>query len=167
MTRLCSFIILLLIGLPVTACQGQEAEQGNAPVDRMALENSAREAFTSYSGLIREGKYAEAATFYADDPRFVWVEDGAIKYDSQAQIKRALEGIGSSGVVQTSFGRPSMWALSDMQVMMFAKFRTTVDKGGKKEFTYSGAITVVMEDTEEGWRFISGHSSSSPEGKGF
>ena len=165
-------ILLITLSLPLFACKGQDSDSGapaekSSPVDRVALENEAREAFVAYSGLLRQSKFDEAVAYYADDPRFIWVEDGGIKYDTQAQIKCALEGISSQGVVVTNFGRPRMWALNDEQVMIYAKFRTTIDKDGDEEFTYAGAITVVMEEMESGWKFISGHTSTLPEDKGF
>ncbi|MEM8485209.1 MAG: nuclear transport factor 2 family protein [Bacteroidota bacterium] len=159
--------MLVLCSLPIVACQAQDTETAEQGVDRIELERSAVAAFKAYASLLRESKFTESIDYYADDPRFVWVEDGAIKYDKKAQIKRALEGITQQGVVVSNFGLPTVWALNDTQVMVFAKFRTTVGKGSADEFTFAGAITAVMENRAEGWQFISGHTSSAPAGNGF
>lgn len=167
MKQLLCAVVLLLCSLPIVACQAQDAPPAEVAVDRMALEKSAVAAFRAYAKLLRESKFAEAIVYYADDPRFVWVEDGAIKYDRKDQIKRALEGITQQGVVVSNFGLPTVWALNDTQVMVFAKFRTTIGKGSADEFTFAGAITAVMENRPEGWQFISGHTSSAPSGNGY
>ncbi len=156
-------LMFLLCAMPLAACQAQDA----APVDRMTLEKNAVAAFKEYASLLRESKFEESVAYYADDPRFVWVEDGAIKYDSRAQIKRALDAVASQGVVVSNFGLPTVWALNDTQVMVFAKFRTTVAKGSPDEFTFAGAITAVMEQRAEGWQFLSGHTSSAASVNGF
>ena len=160
--------LLLLFVLPISVSFAQDGQPAPSGTDRMTLEKNAMAAFKEYAAMVRQGKFAESIVYYADDPRFVWVEDGAIKYDRKAQVKRALEGLKELGVVITNFGLPTVWALNDTQVMVFAKFRTVVGKGSPEEFTFAGAITVVMEEREEGWQFLSGHTSSAaPTTNGF
>lgn len=159
--------LLLLFVAPVAVCHAQDVQHAAPGVDRMTLEKNAMAAFKEYAAMVRQSKFAESIVYYADDPRFVWVEDGSIKYDRKAQIKRALEGITEQGVVVTNFGLPTVWALNDTQVMVFAKFRTVVGKGSPEEFTFAGAITAVMEERAEGWQFLSGHTSSAPTTNGF
>ena len=142
--------------------------QDASPQQRMEMEKEAQRAFREFAGLIKAGEFGEAASFYADDPRFLWAEDGSIKYDTQDQIRRALEGIASQGKVETLYGSPRVWALSDEQVNVFVKFKTTVVTRKKGEtYSFSGAFTAVMEKTEAGWQFITGHTSTTPADKGF
>ena len=155
--------LFVLCSFPLAACYAQDTEQ----IDRMELEKDAVTAFKAYASLLRQSKFDESVAYYADDPRFVWVEDGGIKYDSKNQIRRALEAVASQGVVVSNFGLPTVWALNDSQVMVFAKFRTTIAKGSPDEFTFAGAITAVMEKRAEGWQFLSGHTSSAPTTNGF
>lgn len=127
----------------------------------VSVETQVLNAFNEYKKLIKAGNYAESIKFYADDPRFIWVEDGRIKYDSKGQVRRALDGLGGQGVVETAFGAPRIWKLSDTQAHVFVRFRTTIQKGTPKEFTYSGGLTIIMEDMKDGgWQFIAGHTSS-------
>ncbi len=165
MTRF-KFLILFCLASLFVVSTG--LAQNTSPQNRMEMEKAAQSAFRDFAGLIKEGKFGEAAAFYADDPRFLWVEDGSIKYDTHDQIRRALEGIASLGEVETLYGAPRVWALNDEQVNVFVRFKTNVVTRKKgEEFSFSGAITAVMEETDAGWQFIMGHTSTTPADKGF
>lgn len=165
MTKLKYLVFTALVSLfVVTTSFAQDA----SPQHRMEMEKEAQTAFREFAGLVKEGKFGESAAFYANDPRFLWAEDGAIKYDTQDQIRRALEGIASQGQVETLYGAPRVWALNDEQVNVFVKFKTTVVTRKKGEtHSFSGAFTAVMEKTDAGWQFITGHTSTTPADKGF
>ncbi len=162
-----AIFLIFFLSLSVTsACEAQETTQ--SPQNSLqSVVDSAREAFNAYTSLIKASEFTKAADYYANDHRFIWVEDGSIKYDTKAQVQRAFEGIGSLGEVENSFGAIKVWALNENQAMVFSRFRTTIGKGTQKEHSYTGAITIVMENGEAGWKFISGHTSSTPASKGF
>ncbi len=150
----------LLATLAALACQ---------PTDRAdlttehatAIADSAREALAEYGELISAGRWDSAVSYYADDPRFQWWEDGRLAYGSVEEIGSAIE------TLQASF-KSSELNLSDTRIVPLAPgvaavstlYQQTLTDTAGRSFNFGGAITLTTVHTESGWKFLIGHAST-------
>jgi SnoaL-like domain len=95
-----------------------------------------------------------------DSPRYVWAEDGAVRYRSVDEMLVGLASFPPNTPIETE--------LSDMYVPRVgrdgahaaASFQTRVGEGDGS-FAFGGLITFVLERQGDGWRIVGGHVSSS------
>ena len=120
-----------------------------------------RKMFAAYSRALNEADWTRVLTFYADDPRFEWIEDGEVRYPTKAALApsfEAMRGTGSTIVFKTD--PPHVAVLAPDVVALRTTFETTiVDKAGKP-FTFGGLLTIDVIRTKDGWKFLRGHTSS-------
>lgn len=154
-----SFLTLVFAVLLISA-SGSTAALAQPASNLMNVEIEATDAFVAFGNAVKSGNYEEATRYFMEDPRFSWVEDGTVKFDQPAQIIRAFRGITDKLGILTVYRRPLVYALNDTQVMVFSKFLTTLKKGTPEEFKYQGAFTGVMQKSEKGWYFVTGHTST-------
>jgi ketosteroid isomerase-like protein len=122
----------------------------------------ARAAFQRYSQVLNAADWPAVLSFYADDPRFEWIEDGEVRYASKDAIAPAFEAmVGTGSKIHYKAAPPHIAVLAPNVVNLRTKFETTIiDKDGKP-FTFGGMITIDMIKTKDGWKFLRGHTSAS------
>ncbi len=150
--------LLLLFSLGCTQPPVDVASEEPAlDPDQVAAE--VRSALEAYGSAINSGDLEVAASYYADDPRFIWVEDGLVAYESAAEAAESLAQVSQYGTVQVDFSQLRVDALSNDVATVFTTHTTTVGEGDAS-FAFSGALTITMMRIDGGWKFVSGHSSS-------
>jgi ketosteroid isomerase-like protein len=122
----------------------------------------ARAAFQKYSEVLNAADWPAVLSFYANDPRFEWIEDGEVRYASKDAIAPAFEAmVGTGSKIRYKTEPPHIAVLAPNVVNLRTKFETTIiDKDGKR-FTFGGMITIDMIKTRDGWKFLRGHTSAS------
>lgn len=147
------------------ASSGCAAGGGDASFDearRAAIVDSVRTTLDEFVDAVEAGDWTGLASFYADDPRFRWLEDGRVAYDSHAAVVESLAGVGASfshGTLEYSDVR--ITPLAPGLAALTAGFRQTLvgsDGGG---FSFSGVLGATLVHTADGWRFLSGHTSTA------
>ncbi len=148
----CMFAIAALCAVPLRAQRAPAGDPGG----------EARAAFAKYSDVLNAADWPAVLSFYADDPRFEWIEDGEVRYASKDAIAPAFEAmVGTGSKIRYKAEPPRIAVLAPNVVNLRTKFETTIiDKEGKP-FTFGGMITIDMIKTKDGWKFLRGHTSSS------
>lgn len=151
------FLALLLVALafsPPALAQRRGGGTGDAGGEVRAM-------FAAYSRALNAADWTRVLTFYADDPRFEWIEDGEVRYPTKAALApsfEAMRGTGSTIVFKTE--PPHVAVLAPDVVALRTTFETTiVDKAGTL-FTFGGLLTIDVIKTKDGWKFLRGHTSS-------
>ena len=152
------------VSLPVSPSDTPVAVPGTlpepaAPSPAEVVAGAVRATFADFSALIDAGDFGGAAAFYADDPRFTWVEDGVVRYRSRADVTRAFEHLRLIGLVRFAYGEPTIEVLARDLAVLAVSFETVVGDGPQR-YAFGGAMTATMARTSAGWRFLVGHSSS-------
>ncbi len=92
--------IVVVIGIPA-ACA--PAPAGLSDAHAAAIRDSVEAVLEVHRQLSAVQAWDSVAALYADDSRFRWVEDGAVRYRSAAEIRRAFAALPPSVQVQTTY----------------------------------------------------------------
>ncbi len=103
---------------------------------------------------------AAAADFYSKSPAFRFYESGELRYESAADVRAALEGLGPAMRVTTEYSNTDVEPLAPGLALVRSLFESTILGEGGFEFSYGGAVTMLWAHEPGGWRILSGHSSS-------
>ena len=118
-----------------------------------------RETFAAFRERLDAGDFAGAMGYYADDPRFVWVEDGVVRYRARADVARGFEHLRLLGAVRFAYGEPAVTLVARDVATLAVTFETSVGDPAHGH-AFAGAMTVTMVRMPAGWRFLAGHSST-------
>jgi hypothetical protein len=94
-----------------------------------------------------------------EDGRFVWVEDGEVRYRALDDLLSSLGQFPPSSPIQTDLSDIVVVPIGDTGAYAWARFQTTVGEGAGA-FTFGGAISFVLERGEDSWKLVGGHTSS-------
>jgi len=153
---------LLVIGLIAVVLLGRSSsEPSQDPVLRdQQVRESIAESLGQYQAALEHGDVDAIASFYAEDPRFFWVEDGAVRYRSREEVRAALEQVQSYGPATYEFGEARIEVLTDDFAIVSMPVKTSFGDPGASGFSFSVVQTIVMARLDGEWRFLNGHSSS-------
>jgi len=96
---------------------------------------------------------------YVDDGRFVWIEDGEVRYRSADEILASLGSFPASSAIRTELSDLVVVPLGGAGAHAWATFSTTVGTGPGR-FSFGGAISFVLERENGSWKLVGGHTSS-------
>ena len=152
----CTCAGAMIVAAPLGTQLGAQRAPGADPG------GEARATFTKYKEVLNAADWPSVLRFYADDPRFEWIEDGEVRYASKDAIAPAFEAmVGTGSKIRYVTEPPRIAVLAPNVVNLRTKFETTIiDKDGKP-FAFGGMITIDMIKTTNGWKFLRGHSSSN------
>jgi len=148
---------LYVLGLGALGCGG--AAETSPPPAATNLEAEVAVFLDAYLDAIGSRDTATLRIQLADSPRYVWVENGAVRYRS---VDEMLEGLGSFPAdmpIETDLSRLHVAAVGGNGAHAAASFETRVGEG-QGAFTFGGIITFVLERHDDTWRIVGGHVSS-------
>jgi hypothetical protein len=93
------------------------------------------------------------------DGRFVWIEDGDVRYRGTAELVAGLEAFPLDAPIRTELGDLSVAPVGATAAHAWGTFTTSVGTG-PGSFSFAGAISVVVERHGGSWRMVGGHTSS-------
>lgn len=125
-----------------------------------AIRDSVARAFDAFRELGSGADPTAAAHFYSASPAFRFYESGTLRYESAADVRAALEGLGPGMRITTEYSDTDIEALAPGLALVRSLFESTLREGGGFEFTYGGAVTMLWASEPGGWRILSGHSSA-------
>lgn len=96
---------------------------------------------------------------YVADDRFVWIEDGEVRYRSAEEILASLSAFPAGSAIRTELSDLVVVPLGVTGAHAWATFTTTVGTG-PGSFAFGGAISFVLERGDGSWRLAGGHTSS-------
>lgn len=112
-----------------------------------------------YLAAIDAGDTARISRAYVADGRFVWIEDGGVRYRSPDEILASLAAFPSESSIRTELSGLTVVPLGVSGAHAWATFTTTVG-GGAGSFSFGGAISFVLEKVDGSWQLVGGHTSS-------
>lgn len=96
---------------------------------------------------------------YLDDGRFVWIEDGEVRYRNADEILASLGTFPAGSAIRTELSDLAVVPVGGTGAHAWATFSTTVGTG-PGSFSFGGAISFVLEREGGSWKLVGGHTSS-------
>lgn len=136
---------------------------GNKPkevFDSEQIENEVESVLQAYVNHVNSKGLEAVDTFFMDDERFYWVEDGVIQYPDKASLIIGLkEFIPQVESVQMEIIATAADAITEKHASLFVRFKEDIKLKSGYAFTLDGAITILLEKKHGSWKFLNGHSS--------
>lgn len=144
------------------ACAPDAPENAFDEARRAAITDSVRATLDGFAAAMEVGDWERLVEFYADDPRFRWLEDGQVTYDSKAAIVTSLGDVGGSYTHGTlEYSDIEITPLAPGLAAFTAGFEQRLvgsDGGG---FSFSGVMGATLVHGPDGWKFLTGHTSTA------
>jgi hypothetical protein len=118
-------------------------------IGQTSLADSVKQTLVDYEQRLNAGDYAGLAQYYADDPRFYWVEHGAVA--TRAQVVQQLQQTPAG--THLEYAEPRVTIVDSGVALLTTSYTVTMGTT-----TFSGLMTIVLIRTNAGWRFLAGHS---------
>ena len=118
-------------------------------IGQASLADSVKQTFREYERRLNAGDYAGLARYYADDPRFYWVEHGAVV--TRAQVVHELQQTPAGAHFE--YAKPRVTIVDSGVALLSTSYTGTM---GTSKF--SGYMTITLIRTRAGWRFLAGQS---------
>ncbi|MEJ2541298.1 MAG: DUF3225 domain-containing protein [Gemmatimonadota bacterium] len=141
------------------ACQppAEPREEEDGPVDVAAEVGVFLE---SYRAALDARDTLGLSDLYVDDGRFIWLEDGEVRYRSAADVATSLSSLPAGMSIRTEYDETSIRPVGAAGASATMRFLTTMGEG-PSAFEFGGVISMTMERGPEGWRIVSGHTSTA------
>ncbi|MHC5063213.1 MAG: nuclear transport factor 2 family protein [Planctomycetota bacterium] len=168
-TQLARFGTGSALSLAILLCTASCADKASAnlsPAETAAIKSEVDDFLNRYKASMAARDEAAIAQLFVRDERMVWFEDGTLRYRSVIDMLRGLQSIPAGMKIETLYSDRRIQVLSANLATVSAKFDTKVSGEGNQDIGWSGAVTMLLEKDSEGWRVLSGHSSTpSPRGR--
>ncbi len=141
--------ILLLFSFPLIADEA----------DKKSLKEL-QEFFNYYQQLHNNSDAYNLLKLITDDEEFFWVEDGQITHQTREGVATAMQQLSSNGAVHMDTRNTRYVLIGENVGHIFTEYTTTIESGNASRFSYSGALTLILQRNPGGWVIVSGHASS-------
>ncbi len=116
---------------------------------------------TDYQNAIKTMEWETVSKMYAEDPRFYYIEDGTIAYESKAAVLSAMKGIGESvDSIEMNISEPEITILSEDLAVVSATYKQQMVFQNGYELPLAGAFTLVLIRQDGSWNTLIGHNST-------
>ena len=127
-----------------------------------ALRDSVQATLVAFRQYSAAGQWDSLVRLYADDPHFRFVENGAVRYHSVDEIRRALASIPAGTRIETTHEGTEISPVAPGVASVATQFHTRfIDSTGATAFSFGGAATLTLVHRPDGWRILNGHSSTA------
>ena len=152
-----TFIFTLLLAVFCSVAAQEKGERPPVPVDNFKVE--IKEFLVDWNTAIAKGDAAAIRSAYVADARFQWFEEGVLTYRSSGEIVERLSKFPKGTKIDTKLGDINVRLLTDKLAYGSASFSTkiTLPTG---PFEFSGVFTMLLEQDDGRWKFVSGHTST-------
>ncbi len=151
--------ISIALALFCAACSLPEQGSKATVFDRSVVQKSVETLLNEWSAAGAEGRWDDLKAVYADDPDFVWIENGAVAYKDHAAVVTGVDRVASmNAILRSEFGDIVVTPLGADA----AAFHATVGVGfvsPEFSFDFAGVFTGVAIQRNGRWLFLQGHLS--------
>ncbi|MES2305097.1 MAG: nuclear transport factor 2 family protein [Gemmatimonadota bacterium] len=158
MKRIAAFLIA------ISACRAAPVATPTSaltPAHSAAIADSVSATLGEYRAAFAARDIDATMRFYADDPRFRWVEDGELRYSSKAEVAAALRAfVPSLKAIELSYYDPVVTPLAPGVAVVATRFAQKITDSAGVMRGFAGAMSMTLIHGDSGWRFLVGHTSS-------
>lgn len=151
---------LLLLGM-LAACGSGAAPNALTPEHSAAIRDSVTATLEQFRAAFAARNVDAVMRFYANDPRFRWIEDGELRYESKGAVATALKKfMPTFTAVELSYFDPVVTPLAPGIAAVATRFAQKVTDSSGVTRGFAGAMSMTLVHADSGWRFLLGHTSS-------
>ncbi len=151
-------VSLVWLGV-VIACQPSSSQLTES--HRSAIEDSVRQFLIEFAERASTGDLTDIIPYYANDPGFHWMENGALSYPSYDSVTATLRRMAPTIAERRfEFEELRVVALAPGAASLSMLFRQFFTDTSGFAFDFGGAMTLIVVHRDDGWKFISGHTSA-------
>lgn len=151
--------ILLLIFIGLISCNSDESAYNEAE-----LVEEIEQRIDAFIELNNKLEGVALKSFYSDDERFYWVEDGKVQYPNKEVLVASLEGlVGMISNIDMKMLNRRVQVMNATSAMIFLEYEQAMTMSSGGGFNIDGAMTVLLQKEDGVWRFLIGHSSTKKE----
>ena len=156
MKLLLPFLLLLL------GCSRPVPSEPLTPEHRAAMVDSVTSMLAAWQAAVDSRDANRVAAFYATEPDFRWIEDGAVRYASAEQVVEAYRSMMPSvRAIELTLDDPQVTPLAAGVALVTTVFTQKVTDTLGEVTGYAGALTMTAIHADSGWRFLAGHTSAA------
>lgn len=160
--RTATRLIALAAAVAVGACAPPARQDAFDDARQAAIVDSVQATLDAFVAGIEAGEWERLAEFYAADPRFRWLEDGRIAYDSKQAIVASLGEVGGAFTHGTlEYRDVAITPLAPGLAAFSARFEQRLEGGDGGGFSFSGVLGATLVHAPDGWKFLFGHTSTA------
>ena len=154
MKNLSKLFLSLLLLVITSSCSNHKSFK---PVN---IQEEVSNTFNNYVEHVNSKGLKGVESYFADDSTFYWVEDGLIQYPSWDSLASSIEQFYPSvSSVSMNISDTKIHVIDHNHAMLFTSFKEDLRMESGFAFTLDGALTILLRKEEDGWKFLSGHSS--------
>lgn len=146
--------------LAVAAIAATSGCDGAGNRDDQAIRTEVEAALRDWSSTGAEGRWDDLKALYADDPGFIWIEQGRIAYASHAAVVEGVEAAKSSNAQVTSSIRDIVVTPLAQDVAAYHAHAAFTVAAEQFPFSFDGAFSGVAIKRGGEWRLLQGHLSA-------
>ena len=150
-----SSLVALLTALALVACASIQPALP-APTN---LKSEVAAFLDGYLSAISSRDAAKIRSAYISDDRFVWIEEGKVRYRRVEDVLSSLATFPADSPIRTELNDLSVVPIGHGAAHAWASFKTTVGDG-PRGFSFGGTISFTLERDANAWRIAGGHTSS-------
>lgn len=147
----------LLVAVLAAGCANGGTGERDDPV---TLETEIERTIDAYVAALTARDVEALRDLYLSDGRFVWIEDGEVRYRSAEEVIAALSAFPVEMAIRTTLSDLTIVPAGENAAHAWARFETEIGEG-EDAFSFSGSLSFVFERSDDGWRILGGHTSSS------
>lgn len=148
-------IIAMIAAALLVACA--PLQQAPAPLPRVTEQVAT--FLNDYLSAIGSRDAAKIRAAYVEDDRFVWIEDGKVRYRKGDEVLAGLAMFPAGSTIRTELIDLTVVPIGQSAAHAWATFRTSVGEG-PSGFAFGGAISFTLERHGASWKIVGGHTSS-------
>lgn len=120
-----------------------------------AMRDSVQETLGLFRRYSAASQWDSLSRLYVDDARFRWVENGMVRYRSAAEIHQALAALPPNTRIESTYQDTEIIPIAPGIASVVTRFQTRI-----ADFSFGGAITMMLIHRDDGWRILGGHTSA-------
>lgn len=125
-----------------------------------AIADSARGFLSEFTRLSEAAEWDSLTQLYSTRDNFRFLENGRVQYTSAAAVRDALHSLSPGTRIRTDFSDVAVQPIAPGATGVTARFTSLFVDSAGGAFSFSGALSLLLEHESGGWRIITGHASA-------
>lgn len=132
----------------------------SAPRDDAAARAGVEALVKEWAAAGQEGRWSDLAALYADDPGFVWIEQGRVAYADHAAVVAGVEAAQAmKAEIRSAVSNVAVTPLAP-DVAAYRANATLSVSSASFSFAVDGVLSGVAVKRDGAWKLLQGHLSA-------